>query len=166
MSNILYASFASNMLKERFMVYIKGGVYNGKTYRGCRDKTEPIAYGYTYVPFRLYFANESPKWDNKGVAFLETNNEPDPFYFALVRLWKVTEQQFEDIYEQETKTWYDKIITLGTKENMPIKSFTSSRAFAPNKPSDKYIKVILSGLMETTGWNYDKCLDYLTKFIE
>ena len=48
------------------MVYIKGGYFEGKFYTGSTDKQEPEDLGWMYVPYRLYFAKKSPRWDNKG----------------------------------------------------------------------------------------------------
>ncbi len=41
MSHVIYAAYGSNLLKERFLAYIKGGTFMGIHYEGCRDKTEP-----------------------------------------------------------------------------------------------------------------------------
>lgn len=77
MKNILYAVYGSNLYRERFIYYIKGGQFEGNTYRGCNDKTEPEDYGYLFIPYRLYFAKESPRWDGKGIAFLTCEKEGD-----------------------------------------------------------------------------------------
>ncbi|ADL67896.1 hypothetical protein Tthe_0325 [Thermoanaerobacterium thermosaccharolyticum DSM 571] len=52
---IYYGAYGSNLLRERFLIYIKGGEYRGKEYRGCRDKTEPIDMGWIYVPLQALF---------------------------------------------------------------------------------------------------------------
>ncbi len=41
MKYLIYAAYGSNMLKERFMVYIKGGEFEGNPYPGSTDKSEP-----------------------------------------------------------------------------------------------------------------------------
>jgi len=86
MKHILYAAYGSNMLKERFMFYITGGFYNGKRYDGCIDKEKPEDWGYMFVPYRLYFAKRSSRWDKKGVAFLSCEKETKEKYHTLVRL--------------------------------------------------------------------------------
>jgi len=115
MKYLVYATYGSNLLKKRFMVYIKGGNFDGRDYKGSSDKSEPKDLNWMYVPYRLYFAKKSSTWDNKGVAFLSCRKETDPDHYAVVRLWKISETQFEDIHEQEGKK-YDKIITLEEKK--------------------------------------------------
>lgn len=42
---VWYASYGANLLRERFMFYVQGGVLKGsdRQYPGCRDKSEPTA---------------------------------------------------------------------------------------------------------------------------
>ncbi len=150
MKKLLYAAYGSNLLKERFMVYIKGGEFCGNRYRGCRDKTEPEDFGWMYVPYRLYFAKKSPRWENKGVAFLSCEKEKDPQYHAVVRLWKISESQFSDIHGQEGKSWYYKILELGEKDGLKIKTITGCWINELNAPSEKYLDIIKRGLKEVT----------------
>ena len=89
---IIYAVYGSNLLKEKFMIYIKGGWYKGQKYRGCRDKTEPIDRGWIFIPYCLYFAKQFLRWGRKGVAFITC--EENKNYQTLVRLWEITEEQF------------------------------------------------------------------------
>ena len=41
---VWYACYGSNLSKERFLFYVKGGFckLNNKDYKGCADKSEPI----------------------------------------------------------------------------------------------------------------------------
>ncbi len=71
---------------RKILVYIKGGNYNGKIYSGCGDKTPPKDLGWIYVPYRLYFAKRSQRWDNMGIAFLSCNKEENLSYHTIVRL--------------------------------------------------------------------------------
>ncbi len=166
MKEVIYAVYGSNLLKERFMVYIKGGVFEGREYPCCEDKTDPVDVGWMYVPYRLYFAKKSQRWDYKGVAFLTCKEEPNPDYHAIVRLWRITESQFEDIQEQEGKGWYNKILCLGEKDGLPIKTFTGCWLSDLNPPSERYLDIIKKGLKETTGWDNKKIMEYLGKFIK
>lgn len=165
MRYLIYAVYGSNLLKERFWVYIKGGEYYGQKYKGSSDNTEPESLGWMYVPHRLYFAKNSVRWDNKGVAFLSCKIEQDNNYHAIVRLWKVSEQQFNDIREQEGKTWYNQELELGEKDGLVIKTITGNWENEINEPSEKYLGVIRKGLRETTGWSDEQIKEYLKKFI-
>ncbi len=159
---VIYAAYGSNLLKERFMVYINGGKFQNKDYKGCIDKTPPEDLGWQYVPYRLYFAKHSSRWNNGGVAFLSCEEEPNPDYHAVVRLWKVSQSQFEDIHDQEGKGWYNKIILIGEKDGLEIKTITGCWTNELNKPSEKYLETIKQGLRETTCWD-KKIEDYLNK---
>jgi len=166
MKYLIYAAYGSNLLKERFMAYIKGGKYQGRDYEGSRDKTEPIDSGWTYVPHKLYFAKKSPKWNNKGVAFLSCEREKNKDYYAAVRLWRVSETQFEDIKKQEGRRWYNKELFLGEIAGLEIKTITGDWEREKNEPSQKYLYVIKKGIKETTGWEDFKIEGYLKKFYE
>jgi hypothetical protein len=165
MKYIIYAGYGSNLLKERFIVYIKGGKFCGKFYSGSRDKTDPIHLGWVYVPHRLYFAKISPRWQNKGVAFLSCEEEENINFHAVVRLWRVSEIQFEDIKEQEGESWYGSELILGEIGGLEIKTFTGNWENEKNKPSQEYLQVIKRGLKETTFWEDSKIDEYLYKFL-
>lgn len=162
---LLYAAYGSNLLRERFYVYVMGGSYLGFEYKGCSDKTEPEDFGSMMVPHRLYFAKKSDKWDNMGVAFLSLKDEKDPFFYSVVRLWKITYQQFEEIKSQEGP-WYSEIMNLG-KKKYDIITFTGKieTENEKNQPSEKYKDIIIKGLIETKGWNIGECNQYIKKFI-
>jgi len=164
MKKIIYAAYGSNLSKKRFMFYINGGKFEGHQYKGCTDKTEPEDLRWMYVPHRLYFAKKSSRWESKGVAFLTCEQEPVSECHAVVRLWKISENQFEDIHNQEGKTWYDKILSIGEKDGLEIKTITGCWMCELNTPSEKYLDVIKKGLKETTDWNDEQIENYIRKF--
>lgn len=145
MKQILYAAYGSNLLKKRFMVYINGGEYRYKVYDGCRNKTKPEEFGWMYVPHRLYFAKKSSLWGNGGIAFLNCKKEINSKYHAIVRLWKILEEQFEDIHKQEGKNFYNKILFLGKKDGLEIKTIIGYKMAEMNKPSLDYLNIIKDG---------------------
>jgi len=165
MKKIIYAVYGSNLLKERFLVYIKGGDYKGRNYSGCKDKTDPIDRGWMFIPYRLYFAKKSPRWENKGVAFISCEEETDKKYHTVARLWEITEEQFNDIWQEEGKGWYHKKLYLGTKDGMEIYTITGCWAHEVNPPSENYLSIIKRGLKETTNWENERIEGYLKKFL-
>jgi len=165
MKYLIYAAYGSNLLKERFMVYIRGGDFEGRPYEGSSDTTEPEDLGWMYVPYRLYFAKKSSRWDNKGVAFLSCEEEKNPEYHAIVRLWKISEKQFEDLRKQEGPSWYNKIMSLGEKNGLKIKTFTGCWENEKQEPSERYLEIIKKGLKETTNWDDQKIEEYIKKFL-
>jgi len=165
MKYLIYAAYGSNLLKERFVYYIKSGNFEGKYYNGSADKSEPKDLSWMYVPYRLYFAKKSLRWDNKGVAFLSCKKESNSDYHAVVRLWKISETQFEDIHEQEGKGWYNKVLILGEKEGLEIKTITGCWEDEKQKPCKRYLEKIGKGLKETTNWSDTAIEEYLNKFL-
>jgi len=162
---LIYAAYGSNLLRERFMVYILGGDLGKRIYQGCSDKTEPEDLGWIKIPHRLYFAKKSELWDNKGVAFLSCFKEKNPEYHAMVRLWKIKESQFREIKSQEGR-FYNKTVELGEKEGYKIFTFTGCWEQEIEDPSESYLEVILNGLKEATGWADHEIKTYLARFLK
>lgn len=167
MKNILYAVYGSNLCRERFYIYIKGGKFKdkGNNYQGCKDQTEPEDYGNCFVPYRLYFAKESSKWDKKGVAFLTCEKEENKEYHVLVRLWKTTEEQFDCIWKQEGKSFYHSKLYLGEKEGLEIYTLTGCWLKERNRPTEEYLHWIKIGLKETISWTDKEIEKYISKFL-
>jgi hypothetical protein len=165
MAYVIYAAYGSNLLTERLLAYIKGGSFRGITsHTGCPDKTEPVSFGWKKVPYRVYFGKHSPHWGG-GVAFLYPEIEPNPEYHAVVRLWKMTREQYDCVKSQEG-SWYEGEIKLGTLDGLDILTFTSSKKFNHNPPSKLYLDVLKEGLKETTGWTDEEIDKYWEKFLK
>lgn len=146
---IWYACYGSNLLNERFMHYIHGGVcrFNGSSYDGCTDQSEPLDDRPCIINHKLYFGNRSSKWDDGGVAFLNpVRNEK---VVTLGRMFLITEEQFKEVQRQEGPGWYNEVLDLGMAEGIPIKTFTHSTVFPRSKPSKSYVSVVRKGLSET-----------------
>lgn len=157
---VWYACYGSNLLKERFMHYIKGGVcrFNGASYSGCKDKSEPLEDRPCIIKHELYFGNSSGKWDGGGVAFLTPTR--DETVETLGRMFLISEEQFKDVQSQEGFYWYNEVLDLGMEAGYPIKTFTHSTVYNRNKPSMKYINVVREGLHETYPDKSDKEISY------
>ena len=162
MKRVIYAAYGSNLLKERFEAYIYGRRFRGVRYEGSRDKTPPVDRGWIIVPRFVYFAKNSRKWGGGGVAFLSSEPIEDCSLWSVVRLWEVSEMQFEDIWKQENSAktleeakngWYGRIITLGEIDGLEIKTFTGDWLDEKNPPSAKYLEIVKEGLLETTRWS-------------
>jgi len=146
---VWYACYGSNILRERFMLYIEGGFskFNNEYYIPCTDKSAPLKDMPIDIPYELYFGNSSKKWEDGGVAFLKPERNDN--IKTLGRMYLITEEQFIEINKQEGSGWYDLIINLGAFNGVPIKTFTHSRMFARRLPVKKYLKVIEEGIRET-----------------
>ncbi len=175
---VWYASYGSNLKRERFMCYIEGGTPAGsaKQYPGCRDQHDPIESRPVSIEFELYFAGQSRTWKNGGVAFIRDRENPERGP-TLGRMYLITDEQLNDIVLQENakkpdgtryvpafgqlvsqrvsylpdNPWYGKLLNIGSQGEHPILTFTTARTDLqhPNPPSNAYVKVIASGIKET-----------------
>ncbi|KAJ4713182.1 Histone deacetylase [Melia azedarach] len=99
--NVWYATFGSNMWKDRFFCYIQGGQVEGmsKPCIGSKDKTLPEEIQWKSYPHRLFFGRESSiTWGPGGTAFVNPESSNDQAYLLL---YKITFEQFNDVMFQE-----------------------------------------------------------------
>ena len=169
---VWYLSYGSNMLKERFMCYIEGGTYKTVTEEGCRDKTPPVDEKIIMIPHRVYFAGSNKKWNDAGVAFIESEEKG----LATCRMYKITKEQFVDVLKQENRldeipevdfekvmekgqmkvieSEYDNMLYLGDHDGVPIFTFTCSGSPDHNRPDRKYVDTINSGVVDMNIISY------------
>ena len=147
-SLVWYACYGSNIMYERFLCYIQGGIFyaNEKYHKGCSDRSPPRSSKPVLIPYEMYFGKESQWWDNGGVAFLDISKKS----VTLGRMYLITDEQFKNVWEQEgnSKNWYYKEIPLGEYKGYPVKTFTNSERLPENAPSEKYLDVIRNGIGE------------------
>ena len=146
---VWYVGYGSNLSRERFECYIQGGKpkYSTKKspYSRMSDPTPPANAYRCDVPYEIYFAKESPNWNNKGVAFID---DLKPGY-TFGRMWLIKKKQYDELRSLEGKTWYDKEILLGKKDSIPIYTITHSNRYKPDvSPSEGYLKTMEEGLAE------------------
>ncbi len=183
-SYVWYASYGSNLSRERFLCYIKGGRPKGSEKRevGCRDKSLPIAEGTHIMPYPLYFAKESRRWQKQGVAFIGLSKNEK--FHTYSRKYLITEEQFMDVVKQENNgveihidldkvmesgyktlrdSWYGTILFLGEEDGYPIVTFTADWDLdVPfHTPSKEYLSMIIHGLKSTLSLENKEILDYL-----
>jgi hypothetical protein len=146
---VWYASYGSNMLNERFLLYIKGGkcTFNGKDYAGCRDRSLPKDSKIIEIPYNMYYGNRTSSWGSGGVSFLDLSKPGK----ALGRMYLITKEQFEDVCRQEGSgsNWYNEVVTTGEHEGIKIVTITNKSKRESCAPSDSYIDVIMRGIKET-----------------
>jgi len=146
---VWYVAYGSNILRERFMVYINGGCFREycKSYPGCSDKTPPIKDKPYTLPYERYYGRKSSNWNNEGVAFIDINKLGN----TCGRAYLITIEQFNCIQEQEgnNDNWYGCIVEMGCDENdIPYKTFTSRNRHPDNAPSNEYLAIIKEGMKE------------------
>jgi hypothetical protein len=188
---VWYASYGSNLKRERFMYYIKGGTpqESTKQYPGSRNQNDPIESQPIALEFELYFAGQSEAWGNGGVAFIRENPERGP---TLGRMYLIADEQFNDVVMQENSKkpdgtrnvpafdqlvsplvpslpdnpLYGKLLNIGSVGGHPILTFTTARTDLPNPnpPTAPYVRTIASGIKEAyPRMSEDDIVDYLSR---
>jgi hypothetical protein len=164
---VWYAGYGSNLSRQRFLCYILGGkpALGSKNHEGSKDPTPPGANRILTVKHRLYFAlprgsTGTKNWGPGGVAFIET--ESDESAETICRMWRITREQYEDVRKQEGLTWYDKEITLGEADGIPILTVSHGHRLEHTvAPSPAYLRTIATGLRETAGLSTEEIAIYL-----
>lgn len=186
---VWYASYGSNLSRERFLCYIVGGTPEGalKRNQGTTDPTLPQEDKPIRLPYALYFAQRAASWQNGGVAFIDGKKEEH--IETLGRMYLITEEQFIQVVRQENSLnsedetfhvhlqdvknagqwkmngmWYGRMVYVGEEAGYPIFTFTSPANLDETvelvSPSESYLKTIAGGLNETYGMTADELADY------
>ncbi len=164
MCYLWYVGYGSNLCRDRFLKYILGGKYQlgGSKVKGCKNKTLPIEDKPIKLPYCLFFAKRACNWDNGGVAFVSLTSKSEKDKFTYGRMWKITTEQFSEIWEQEGPEWYNEKLCLGKdNDGIPIFTITHSVDLEFSEPSDKYLETIVIGLKETFNLDDETILKYL-----
>jgi ElaB/YqjD/DUF883 family membrane-anchored ribosome-binding protein len=179
---VWYASYGSNLSRDRFLCYIRGGrpANSSKEETGCRDSSLPILDGPIAINFPLYFAKNAARWNNGGVCFLGLTKQTE--HTTRGRMYLITQEQFIDVLRQEngdnslnldfesiiesgskkiSNGWYGNILFLGFQCDYPIFTFTSSEQYQYMKPDKTYLKTIINGLQEIYALPIEEAIDYL-----
>ncbi len=119
---VWYVCYGSNLLEERFLCYVRGGVIPGNTLseRGAQDPTLPVRSEKCTIDHELFFSTPSKKWFGSGVAYINSQkikqagkgkavNDLDSRGYSrlfargvtLGRRYLITLEQFLDVVRQE-----------------------------------------------------------------
>lgn len=186
---VWYASYGSNLMRDRFLTYIQGGLAPGAAVPqvGCSDQSLPRAERRILLLHELYFAHVSGQWENKGVAFIK--RDAGESSKTLGRMYLVGREQFGEVFLQEnghrtldgsfdldlkaaqeagsllvSDSLYGTLLHLGEEGGFPIFTFTASwdEALAPiNAPGPRYLTTILKGLQESYPLSPEALIEYL-----
>lgn len=143
--HVWYVAYGSNLSRERFMIYIKGGHFRTNDYPPCADITPPIKEYRCYVPHERYYAKESKNWGHQGVAFLDVVKGSG---HTLCRAYLITEEQFKHIQNAEGP-WYSYPLRLGSIEGNEAITFTGEDRYKEVQPHEDYLKKIEEGELQT-----------------
>ena len=186
-----YACYGSNLRAERFEIYLTGGSLriddHTVTEKGCRDKRPPQASEVARIPYRLVFAGQFKKWENKSAAFLDLSHKEHNLQ-TICRMYKITQEQFIDVVAQENggilpadfrmedlqkKGYldlypdlpYGRLVYADERDGLPVLTFTCPEGWIDaaggyTRPCEPYLEVIRSGLCEC-GYNRGDATRYL-----
>ena len=145
---VWYAAYGSNLSAERFMQYIEG----------CRDSSEWTDSCLRDFPGGVYFGDESPGWENGGVAFYDPQLPGE----THMRLYKISRAQLDEVQDQEGPGWYGRLLKLGVHEDgCPIYTITSLYPHPRSAPSDRYSDRIRDALTKECGKTESEADAYL-----
>lgn len=115
---VWYVCYGSNLLEERFLCYVRGGVIPGNVLseRGAKDTTPPVKSEKCTIDHELFFSTPIKKWFGSGVAYIDPQKmehtsvqETEPglapteecIPVTLGRRYLITLEQFLDVVRQE-----------------------------------------------------------------
>lgn len=178
-SHVWYASYGSNLSRQRFTHYLSGGTPAGgrRHYPGARDRSAPSGDRPLRLPYRLRFGGASRTWGG-GMAFLDTATGGG----TLARMYRLTADQFGDVHAQENGGDADAadvhtmapgqqvragggnypiVVCCGRADGAPIVTFTCASVPDPTPPAAAYLRTIAGGLAEAHGLAADGIVRYL-----
>jgi hypothetical protein len=177
--HVWYAAYGSNLSRDRFDRYLRGGVPTGgrRHYPGAADRTPPSHDRAATLPWPLRFAGASRTWGG-GMAFVD----PGAPGRTLARLYRITPGQFADVHAQENggdadpadvgdlvegdhvtagRGNYPVIVCAGRLDDAPVLTFTTQRMPAAAAPAAAYLRAIAAGLAESHRLDVAAIADYL-----
>lgn len=178
---VWYAAYGSNLQLRRFRCYLRGGRPDGglRTYAGCRDGSDPLAWQAVTVTGEVVFSGESTVWTG-GIA----SYDPSTAGEVAARAYLLTADQLCDVVAQESRRpvgevgdvlaasrdtplvlgdgRYDAVVQVGLLGGLPMLTVTSARPPEEHAaPSAGYLATIATGLAESHGWRGAALVDYL-----
>lgn len=185
MQRIWYVAYGSNLCRDRFRCYLRGGrpALGNRDYPGCRDQQDPLSDVAVTIPGGLRFVGESTVWGG-GLAVYDAAADTA----LAARAYLITAGQFADVVAQETRRepgfdidltsvsesgthtfgpgHYQTLTHVGTHDGRPMLTFTSGRLseLVDNAPSEGYLRTIAAGLAESHGWTSRRIGRYLAGF--
>ena len=182
MKRVWYVAYGSNLSRERFCYYLRGGRPDGSAhdFPGCRDTTDPSDSFGLLISGGVYFAGSSSGW-RAGMAFYDPHADGQ----VAARAYLITTEQFVDVIAQETRHspgitldlapafrgdryskgvgGYSVLVRVGEHRGVPLVTFTRDpdTASGLTAPSAAYLAAMATGLREAHGWSQTQIDRYL-----
>lgn len=140
---VWYVCYGSNLLEERFLCYIRGGVIPGnvRSERGAKDTTLPVRSEKCTIDHELFFSTPVKKWFDSGVAYidpLKAEQRTDQSYGIL----RQTEQGINQKTDLEIhQTIGNRNITLGRRYLITLEQFLDVVRQENALPADQEVSI-------------------------
>ena len=183
-SLVWYASYGSNLDRDRFLAYLTGASLpeSDRPHTGARDPSEPVDDRSFTLPHQLFFAGSSQRWDGGGVAFIDRAVRGSS---TNARTYLITAEQFEDVFAQENRQEhvsldletlsrtgsllaggqsYGLVLKGGDIGGRPVLTFTSPLGLehrSTTKPAASYLRRLSTGLRSSHGLRDEEIAEYL-----
>lgn len=183
MERLWYVAYGSNLSRQRFLCYLRGGRPQGgaRAYPGCRDHTDPAADEAVLIRGTVYFAGTSTVWGG-GMAFYDGRGDEE----IPARAYLLTGEQFADVVAQEMRQppgasldltplsrsrlhsfgpgRYQTLVRVGTRRGLAMLTFTSDSHDKPwNAPTAAYLATMAAGIRQRHGWTPARIAAYLAR---
>jgi hypothetical protein len=181
--HIWYVAYGSNLSRERFHHYLRGGRPdgNGREYPGCRDTSDAMDSFGLVIAGGVYFAGRSSGW-RAGMAFYD----PEAAGEVAARAYLITVEQFVDVLAQETLRspgmafdlapafrgdryskgvgGYPILVRVGARRGVPLVTFTRDWRTPSTlvAPTTVYMAAMATGLREAHRWSRTQIDRYLS----
>lgn len=182
---VWYAAYGSNLSAERFGVYLTGGAIpfstTGRVQDGARNAAPATADRPFTLERSLLFNGSAPQWGGGGTAIIDSDH--NPVTPTLSRAYRITLEQFEDVFVQEnrldapipfdigalmagpvdlTDRKYGRVELVAEIDSEPVLTFTSPHRPKGLAPADvSYLRIMGIGLRETWDLSPRAAADYL-----
>ncbi len=183
---VWYAAYGSNLLRARFLTYLRGGPVpgSGRQQHGARDASDPVDDRAYRLPRQLLFGRSSQGWGGGGVCFVEPERHDADG--TLGRAWLITAEQLADVWAQENgytsgpaidldrlaadgtadfgrAGWYRRLELVDELDGHPVATFTDVDVPPLNPAGVPYLRVMGLGLGETWQLSPEAAADYLAE---
>ena len=115
---VWYVCYGSNLLEERFLCYVRGGVIPGNVLseRGAKDTSLPVRSEKCTIDHELFFSTPIKKWFGSGVAYINPQKikqtKKNKVGVTLGRRYLITLEQFLDVVRQENSLPADREVPI------------------------------------------------------
>lgn len=184
-SNVWYVAYGSNLSAERFAVYLTGGPIpfstTGRVQAGARNPTLATASQPFTLERSLLFNGSAAQWGGGGTAIIDSDH--NPITPTLARAYRITLEQFEDVFAQENRLdaavpfdvgallagpldlsdrKYGRVELVGEIDGEPALTFTSPQRPTGLAAADvSYLRIMGIGLAESWDLSSRAAADYL-----